>query len=175
MDVKQNDYSADVKNPENGIDEGVKASQLSPDQYFCPRCEQSMHFNEKDEHDDWHFAKDLETQDQDGAAPSQPPAQAPQSQQLKPQPASDSKSEQPPGYAPPSYPPPSHPPPANGASRTRAIRHHTNQVIEAAKVRARDEVRNSGKLNPNEQSTNSPKARNAECPADSAITIWYLQ
>lgn len=140
MDVKQSDYSADVKNPGNGVDETVKSSQPTSDQYFCPRCEQSMHFNEKDEHDDWHFAKDLEIQDQDSVAPSQPPAQTPQSQQSKPHVATDSKSEQPPGYAPPSYPPPSHPPPTNGSSRARAIHHHTNQVIEAAKVRARDEV-----------------------------------
>ena len=44
-----------------------------------------------------------------------------------------SQSNQPPSYAPPSMPPPT-------ASRARA-RNHTNQVIEAGKVRARDEVR----------------------------------
>ena len=41
---------------------------------------------------------------------------------------------------PPAYAPPAGPPPANVAGRA-AARHHTNQVIEAAKVRARDEVR----------------------------------
>lgn len=96
-----------------------------------------MHFDDKDEHEDWHFAKDLQAQEQDGAAAPAPPAQAPaQTQPLNPQPAGDSKFEQPPGYAPPSYPPPT-----NGASRERTIRHHTNQVIEAAKIRAKDEVR----------------------------------
>lgn len=41
---------------------------------------------------------------------------------------------------PPAYLPPAGPPPANVAGRA-AARNHTNQVIEAAKVRARDEVR----------------------------------
>ena len=41
---------------------------------------------------------------------------------------------------PPAYLPPAGPPPANAAGRA-AARHHTNQVIEASKVRARDEVR----------------------------------
>lgn len=40
---------------------------------------------------------------------------------------------------PPSYAPPAGAPPVNGTSRTVA-HHHTNQVIEAAKVRAKDEV-----------------------------------
>jgi hypothetical protein len=41
---------------------------------------------------------------------------------------------------PPAYVPPQGPPPVNAAG-IAAARHHTNQVIEAAKVRARDEVR----------------------------------
>ncbi len=45
----------------------------------------------------------------------------------------------PPAYAPPGYAPPSSAPPARGTSRAQA-RHHTNQVIEAGKLRARDEV-----------------------------------
>lgn len=48
--------------------------------------------------------------------------------------SSDTKQMQPPQYA-----PPSNAPPANGASRA-AARNHTNAVIEAAKIRARDEV-----------------------------------
>lgn len=44
----------------------------------------------------------------------------------------------PPDYAPPGYAPPPGAPPANGASRSSA-RHHTNQVIEAGKIRAHDE------------------------------------
>jgi hypothetical protein len=40
----------------------------------------------------------------------------------------------------PAYAPPSYPPPSQRASKA-LIRPHTNQVIEAAHVRARDEVR----------------------------------
>lgn len=43
------------------------------------------------------------------------------------------------GGNPPAFAPPSSAPPASATSRARA-RHHTNQVIEAGKVRARDEV-----------------------------------
>jgi hypothetical protein len=147
MDVKQPDYTADLKKPGNDMDGELYPNQHTSEEYMCPRCEKSMSFNEKEEHDDWHFAKDLESQEGNGVATPQPPPQiyappptAPPSHDVKSQPASDSKTGQPPGYAPPSYAPPSHPPPAAGASRAKAIRHHTNQVIEAAKVRARDEV-----------------------------------
>ncbi|KAF2159976.1 hypothetical protein M409DRAFT_60379 [Zasmidium cellare ATCC 36951] len=44
----------------------------------------------------------------------------------------------PPTGAPPAYAPPAGPPPGPGADR-RNIRNHTNQVIEAGKLRARDE------------------------------------
>ncbi len=55
------------------------------------------------------------------------------------QPSADTKGA-PPAYLPPAYLPPAGAPPANAAGRA-AARHHTNQVIEAAKVRAKDEVR----------------------------------
>lgn len=150
MDVKQNGYGADLKNGANGVDS-------TSNQYICPRCEKTMHADEKYEHDDWHYAKDLQEQDQNGAVAPEPPSQAPppthpvDSKRAGDAPMTthpvDSKqdgngnSTQPPGYAPPSYPPP-----ASGASRERAIHHHTNQVIEAGKVRARDEVRFASSL-----------------------------
>ena len=106
------------------------------DQYFCSRCHQPVQLDDKDQHDDWHFAKDLQADEQDGTVASERPAQAaPQAQQLDLKQAGDSKSDQPPDYAPPSYSTPK-----NGANRAMAIHHHTNRVIEAAKVRARDEV-----------------------------------
>ena len=130
MDSKQS-YASDVK---NGHDEALNA-----DQYLCPRCEKTMILEEKNEHDDWHFAKDLE--EQDGAASTEHPTQfAPPPHPPLPQASnaqqhfSVSKNEESPGYAAPSYPPP-----ANGESRAIAIRHHTNQVTEAAKLRAGDE------------------------------------
>lgn len=176
MDIKQSDYSTDLKNPGNDMDGVLDPTQHASDGYLCPRCEKSMSFSEKGEHDDWHFAKDLETQDQGGVATLQPPPPvAPPTQDSKPHPASDEKSGQPPGYAPPSYAPPSHPPPAAGASRAKAIRHHTNQVIEAAKIRAIDEVCCSEVYTTMVQSANSSAARNAERPAESPATIWDLQ
>lgn len=45
-----------------------------------------------------------------------------------------------PADAPPSYAPPSHPPPASSSVR-RQHHPHTNPVIQAGQVRARDEVR----------------------------------
>jgi len=52
---------------------------------------------------------------------------------------SSSKDSQQSSAPPPDYAPPSYPPPASGASRA-ATRNHTNAVIEAAKIRAVDEV-----------------------------------
>ncbi len=131
MDLKQSRGSIEQTKGRNS-----NASQQTSDQYFCSRCDQTIDSDEKDEHEDWHFAKDLQAQEQDGAIASGRPAQAaPQAQRQDLKQAGDSKSYQPPDYAPPSYPPPK-----NGASRATAIRRHTNQVIEAAKVRARDEV-----------------------------------
>ncbi|OJJ48384.1 hypothetical protein ASPZODRAFT_62406 [Penicilliopsis zonata CBS 506.65] len=37
--------------------------QLSSNLYTCPRCSKSLDEWERDEHNDWHFAKDLESQD----------------------------------------------------------------------------------------------------------------
>ncbi|KAK4864371.1 hypothetical protein LT330_009898 [Penicillium expansum] len=41
--------------------------------FVCPRCSKSMYEYEKEEHDDWHFAKDLASQDREEAKVSQPP------------------------------------------------------------------------------------------------------
>ena len=134
MDYKQSDGSTDLKEGANNMDSG---SYPVSKEYFCSRCEKTMASYEKSEHDDWHFAKDLQDQEQGGSVAPETPAQVPpQVKPPDPKQASDSNNFQPPAYA-----PPSHPPPTSGASRERAIRHHTNPVIEAAKVRARDEVR----------------------------------
>ena len=141
MDVKQAYPTVDEKKSHGGVD--FEDSHRTADQYLCAQCEQSIPWDEKTEHEDWHFAKDL--QEQDGPVVSQPPTHNASQPQSKAGP-------QPPDYAPPpgpppqqaqqaSYAPPSHPPPQQGQSRAKAIYNHTNQVIEAAKVRARDEVR----------------------------------
>ncbi|KXG49715.1 DNA polymerase eta [Penicillium griseofulvum] len=41
--------------------------------FVCPRCSKSMFEYEKEEHDDWHFAKDLASQDREEAKVSQLP------------------------------------------------------------------------------------------------------
>ncbi|KAJ5795116.1 DNA-repair protein UmuC-like N-terminal [Penicillium paradoxum] len=41
-------------------------------QFICPRCSKSMLEYEKEEHDDWHFAKDLANQDREEAKVSRP-------------------------------------------------------------------------------------------------------
>jgi hypothetical protein len=134
MDLKQNFGSIEQKKGRNSIGLALNPSQQTSDQYFCSRCEQTIHSDEKDQHEDWHFAKDLQAQD-DAIASERPAQAAPQPQRLDLKQAGDSKSDQP-----PDYPPPSYPPPRNVAGGVMAIRRHTNQVIEAAKVRARDEV-----------------------------------
>ncbi|KAJ5462838.1 hypothetical protein N7475_007782 [Penicillium sp. IBT 31633x] len=42
-------------------------------QFICSRCSRSMPEYEKEEHDDWHFAKDLASQDREEAKVSHPP------------------------------------------------------------------------------------------------------
>ncbi|KAJ6070527.1 hypothetical protein N7467_011846 [Penicillium canescens] len=41
--------------------------------YTCPRCSRSILEYEREEHEDWHFAKDLASQDREDARASQPP------------------------------------------------------------------------------------------------------
>jgi len=113
------------------------------------------------------LCKDLQAQEHDGAVASERPAQAaPQAQRLDLKQASDSKSDQPPDYAPPPYPPSN-----NGASRGTAIRHHTNQVIEASKVRARDEVHLLPSFRAIATLTKPLAATNAECTTESQYSI----
>ncbi|PLB37957.1 DNA-directed DNA polymerase eta [Aspergillus candidus] len=44
---------------------------VSPDPFTCDRCGKSLPDYEKDEHDDWHFAKDLESEERQAARASQ--------------------------------------------------------------------------------------------------------
>lgn len=135
MDTKHNYEDSQQKKDHSGNEFGLDATQQSSHQYFCSRCNQTISLSEKDEHEDWHFAKDLQAQEDDARAPERPAAAAPQPRMQNPKHADNSQSNTPASYAPPSYPPPQ-----NAASRATAIYRHTNQVIEAAQVRARDEV-----------------------------------
>ena len=127
---------------------GDVTRDMTGETHRCERCEQMIPQEAREEHEDWHFAKDLQAQEEPGAATSQPPPQA-----VDPSSMVDSKqngngnTEEPPMYAPPPNPPPNAqnaasfaPPETAPPTRSRAsARNHTNQVIEAAKSRARDE------------------------------------
>ena len=120
------------KQSSNGSEQNnaLSAVQHGPDQYFCVQCHQSIDSDRRDEHEDWHFAKHLEAEDQAGHMVA-----TGQSQIGSNVPQLDFKQGVPPDYAPPTYPPP-----RTAPRVAAAIRHHTNQVIEAAQIRARDEV-----------------------------------
>ncbi|OAP65179.1 hypothetical protein AYL99_01151 [Fonsecaea erecta] len=124
-----------VKADSKGV--GV-VQQAAANEYFCKRCDQTMGFDLKDEHEDWHFARDLQEQEDGSTTAAPPTTQAtakPPPVDIKQAGTGDSHDHDPPGYAPPSYPPP-----GAAASRPATTTYrHTNQVIEAGKVRARDE------------------------------------
>jgi hypothetical protein len=127
----------------------LKSSNM--DQEACPRCHQVVLSSKKAEHDDWHLATDLQAGEPSGDHTTAPVAK--QSTRF------DAKSHQPdiktipvpPDYAPPSYPPPT------GRRASRPAHAHSNKVIEAAALRAKDEVNNityqtlSEKITNNEQ------------------------
>ena len=102
--------------------------------FLCESCEQTIPLEDREEHQDWHFAKDLQAQDENGVpsnGASDPPPPT------NPAKVSDPvKSDHPPEYAPPAHPPPNR----RASGRPTSYRAHTNQVIEAGKIRARDEV-----------------------------------
>jgi DNA polymerase eta len=56
--------------------------------YFCQQCNTSILDSEKDEHNDWHFAKELQGQDQAGPSSSRPPESAKHVKTKKATPAS---------------------------------------------------------------------------------------
>ena len=66
-------------------DDGRAASPFGkkgPETYICPRCQASVHMYEQDEHDDWHFAKDLQAEER-APGPSNTEVKKPQT--VKPQ------------------------------------------------------------------------------------------
>ncbi|RMZ87429.1 hypothetical protein DV736_g5356, partial [Chaetothyriales sp. CBS 134916] len=116
------------------------------DLFICPRCEKSLPSLDKVEHEDWHLALDLQAQEEHGSAGSTyaaPPTTTQHQQsaysqtQISQQNAQENahmsahKNAQKDNH--PLYAPPSHPPPS------ATVRWHTNPVIEAGRVRARDE------------------------------------
>jgi hypothetical protein len=102
--------------------------------YICSRCNQEIKSHEKGEHDDWHFAQDLDNRD-NGAVAIATPIQSPTMPDRKSSSASPTKSKL--------QPVDSHrnATPTNG-SATKKRRHvaHVNAVDKAAALRAQSEV-----------------------------------
>ena len=119
---------------------GDEKSRLT-NKHYCPRCEREIDAQTKAEHDDWHFAKDLDEQD-NNAVVSQSQSVAPPSYQSP----TDSKSlvqsdmKQDPSFT--------HAQAMHQKSggkqvpgnNTTTSRRHVNAVDEAATLRAKDEV-----------------------------------
>jgi DNA polymerase eta len=69
-----------VSGPEETKSVPETQTELSEDsRYTCSRCSKSIMQYEREEHDDWHFAKDLASQDREDARASQPPQPPPTS------------------------------------------------------------------------------------------------
>lgn len=135
MDLTQERNSIVEKRDVDVIDAKSDMSSQTSDQYLCSRCEQSIPSVGKHEHNDWHFAKDLQEEDHNDVTVSlliSKDTTHVQQQDVKQ--ASDSKNARPPSYAPPPGPAPT-----TSAYRITRTQRHRNQVIEAANVRARDE------------------------------------
>ena len=168
------------------------------DTFLCKRCEKNVPSDERTEHEDWHYAMDLQSDDQNGnSAPVPTYANQAPPQRHPVDNKHDVKSSNGPdsGFAPPSYPPPNHSvdskkdtkssngaapgfaapkyPPPNRATHQATAHHHTNQVIEAGKVRARDEV--CCFCFDNRTLAKPFLARDAEFVAESAISVQHLQ
>lgn len=102
----------------------TKASHV-PDEYYCDRCNVTTGYHEMSEHQDWHLAQDLQSQEDEGVSSTAPPPAA--------APTSNAKAivGEVPSFTAPSGPLPK-------TSRAAASK-HMNQVTKAAETRARDE------------------------------------
>ena len=58
------------KIPEHSQDMQPSLHQVSIESYICERCSKSMPTTSREEHEDWHFAKDLQTQERQNNANS---------------------------------------------------------------------------------------------------------
>jgi hypothetical protein len=131
---------ADHKNQDFNAIMSDEKSRLT-NKYYCPHCEREIDAQTKAEHDDWHFAKDLDEQD-NNAVVSQSQSVAPPSYQSP----TDSKSlvqsdmKQDPSFT--------HAQAMHQKSggkqvpgnNTTTSRRHVNAVDEAATLRAKGEV-----------------------------------
>lgn len=124
----------------------VKAPVQDPTAEPCPDCGEMISPEDKTEHADFHFAKTLQDQEQPAPQSSQPPpvpmASHPPPQSHDTKDHKDEKSAPPGSFAPPPDAPPAYLPPAKAqpTSFSQHVPNHTNIVMEAQKIRAKDEV-----------------------------------
>ena len=71
--TKQADDQHELKVDSNDNDTQSRTRQSLITLYFCDQCKASLPASEKDEHDDWHFARDLQAQDRAVPPPSHNP------------------------------------------------------------------------------------------------------
>ena len=62
-DLAESTRETDEKRLFQAINESNSAPLLPVEPYFCNKCSQSTTLGNKDEHEDWHFAKDLQSQE----------------------------------------------------------------------------------------------------------------
>ncbi|EKV10771.1 Sister chromatid cohesion protein (Eso1), putative [Penicillium digitatum PHI26] len=67
----ENTVADEPDSPQEAV--GMNSGLSVIPQFVCPRCSKSVFEHGKEEHDDWHFAKDLASQDREEAKVSQPP------------------------------------------------------------------------------------------------------
>lgn len=120
------------------MQQGDKKSAAN--QSICARCNQLVPAGEDAEHNDWHLAQELQTHMNNDSTLTSGTSQ--QIDSPKESNSNDKSAKRIAGAKHASFQdgPPAYTPHASSASAESAAPIHTNQVKEAAKVRARDEV-----------------------------------
>jgi len=94
------DGASDHADEEELVEQEPSAGEPHPElhqqhigKYFCQKCNISILDSEKDEHNDWHFAKELQGQDQAGPSSSRSPESGETCQDEEGHPSIESRSE----------------------------------------------------------------------------------
>ena len=67
-------FGDDTQGMKGRVGKVENSTRQSPSEmYVCSKCKRSLSTHEKDEHEDWHFAKELQFQDSAGSSPSLQP------------------------------------------------------------------------------------------------------
>ncbi|KAL4925749.1 DNA-directed DNA polymerase eta [Aspergillus undulatus] len=65
------DTNGDAAGPTEIVSPDHPTEQGSSDVFYCPRCGKAIQIDEEDEHNDWHFAKDIEVEERQAARNAQ--------------------------------------------------------------------------------------------------------